>query len=280
MRIGGNARYYAEIASENDVEEAWRKAQELHVPLIVLGGGSNTVFADGTVNALVARIGAGDVKIEGDTVIVEAGKNLAMLLNELAENGLDLSALTGIPGMVGGAVFGNAGQGPNGVWMDTFVQSVTVFVEGKWKTFSREDCEFSYRGSVFKEMKGAPIIWRATLRVPRRPAKEVQADIERLLRKRMETQPHRKTAGSCFKAVGKTPAWQLIDRANLKGEKFGGIQVSEKHANFLLNTGEATFCDVERAIREIRTAVVEPLDVEMRLYSQDGSTTGNAECAQ
>jgi UDP-N-acetylmuramate dehydrogenase len=242
------------------------------VPLIVLGGGSNTVFADGTINALVARITASEVKIEGDTVSVWTGKNLATLVNELAEQNLDLSALTGIPGTVGGAVFGNAGQGPNGVWLDAFVQSVTVFVDGKWKTMSREDCRFSYRESVFKNMKGSPVLWRTVLRVPKRAAKEIQADIGNILQKRIETQPHRKTAGSCFKAMGDVPAWQLIDCAGLRGREFGGIQISEKHANFLLNTGKATFHDVENAIREIRTAVGKPLAVEMRLYFTNGST--------
>ena len=272
MRIGGNARYYAELVSENDVETAWRKAQELHLPLIVLGAGSNTVFADGIINALVVRIAANNVQIEGDTVSVEAGKNLAMLINELAGQNLDLSALTGIPGTVGGAIFGNAGQGPKGVWMDTFVRSVTVFTGGEWKTLPREDCQFAYRESVFKNMRHAPILWHALLRIPKRAAQEIQADVEHMLQKRMKTQPHRKTAGSVFKAVGETPAWKLIDAAGLRGKKFGGIEISQKHANFFLNDGSGTFADVHTAIQTVKESVDEPLAVEMRLIKEDGST--------
>ncbi len=275
MRIGGNARYYAELTSRKDAEEAWQTAQQLRIPLIVLGGGSNTVFADGTMNALVARIVAENVQVENDTAEVEAGKNLATLINELAAQDLDLSPLTGIPGTVGGAIFGNAGQGPKGIWLDAFVQSVTVFTDGKWETLPRAECGFAYRESAFKSMRGTPILWNTVLQMPRRAAGEIQADIEHLLRKRMEVQPHRKTAGSVFKAVGETPAWKLIDAAGLRGKKFGGIEVSEKHANFLLNDGSGTFNDVHQAINAIKAQINEPLEVEMRLYAQDGSIAEN-----
>ena len=133
MRIGGTAKYYADLTEKKDVEEAVHFAEEKEVPLIILGGGSNTIFADGTIDALVCRIKADDVQVDGNTVTVEAGKILAMLLNELAEKGLDLSALTGIPGSMGGAIFGNAGQGPKGIWLNSFVDSVTAFIGGEWK---------------------------------------------------------------------------------------------------------------------------------------------------
>lgn len=276
MRIGGNARYYAELTSREDVEEAWRTARRLGIPLIVLGGGSNTIFADGTINALIVRIAASNVRIETSAVTVEAGKNLAMLINELAVEDLDLSPLTGIPGTVGGAIFGNAGQGPKGIWIDAFVQSVTVFIDGKWETLPRAECGFTYRESIFKNMKVAPILWQTVLQMPNRAAKEIQADIERLLQQRMETQPHVKTAGSVFKAIGETPAWKLIDAAGLRGKKFGGIEISQKHANFFLNDGGGTFADVHTAIQKVKEVVAEPLAVEMRLYSQTGSIAADA----
>lgn len=271
MRIGGKARYYADLATRADAEEAQRFAAEKNIALIVLGGGSNTVFADATIDALVVRIKADATRIEGATVTVEAGKILASLLNDLAKANLDLSALTGIPGTVGGALFGNAGQGPGGIWIGSFAESVTALVGGEWKTFSQEECDFRYRESKFKSMHSAPILWESTLRVPVKPEAEVKAEIERLLQKRFETQPHLKTAGSCFKALSDgTPAWKLVEAAGLRGKRIGGVQISKKHANFLLNVDKGTFADVRGIASLIRTEVPQIAGIEMRLYGEDG----------
>lgn len=271
MRIGGTARYYAELVTKSDAEEAMTFAKEKNVPLIMLGGGSNTVFADGEVNALVCRMKADAKVVEGDTVTVEAGKILASLINELAESDLDLSALTGIPGMLGGALFGNAGQGPKGIWIDNYVVSVTALIDGEWKTFTKEECDFRYRESMFKDLAKPVIIWSCVLRVPSKPKADVLATVETLLRKRFETQPHIKTAGSCFKALPDgTPAWQLIEKAGLRGTTVGGVQIAEKHANFLLNIGNATFKDVLDITALIRQKVPQIAGIEMRLFGNDG----------
>lgn len=275
MRIGGKARWYAEPETPADVEEVVRIAIEKSVPLIPLGSGANTVFTDGVVEALVFRVKASNVAVDGNMVTVDAGKNLAMLINELAKQNLDLSALTGIPGTVGGALFGNAGQGAGGIWLDRFVVDVTAYIDGQWKTLKSEECGFRYRESVFKDLaKGAkipPIIWKATLNVPSRPASEVEAEVQRLLQKRIETQPHLKTAGSCFKTVGDTPAWKLVDAAGLRGHQIGGVQIAEKHANFLLNKGDATYADAKKLVETIRKKVPQHLEVEMRFVEEDGS---------
>ncbi len=115
MRIGGKARYFAELKTEEDVEKAHRFAKDKGIPLIILGSGANTVFAEGIIEAFIARVQADDVEIKENSVKVDAGKSLASLVNELADLGFDLSPLTGIPGTVGGAIFGNAGQGPKGI---------------------------------------------------------------------------------------------------------------------------------------------------------------------
>ncbi|MFA6039682.1 MAG: UDP-N-acetylmuramate dehydrogenase [Candidatus Peribacteraceae bacterium] len=284
MKIGGSARYYAELKTKDDVEEAWKFSREKNVPLIVLGAGANTVFADGTINALIVRITADNLVIqEPDTrnqipaIHAETGISLATLINRLADHNLDLSALTGIPGTLGGALVGNAGQGPKGIWLDSFVESVTVF-DGEWKTLAKAECQFAYRESVFKHWESrspksevrSPILWESTLTLPSRPAAEIKADINALLKKRIETQPHRLTAGSCFKAVEGTPAWQLIDKAALKGLKVGGVQISDKHANFLINAGGGTFTDLTALIKTVRGKVPALQGIEMRLIGEDG----------
>ncbi len=284
MRIGGQARYFAELSTREDVEEAYQFAQEKNIPFIVLGSGSNTVFEEGTIDALVVRIKAGTVLLPTDhspLTVVDAGKNLAMLINELAKTGFDLSALTGIPGTMGGAVFGNAGQGAGGIWIDSFIRTVTVFVNGEWKELQREDCKFRYRESLFKDLLGEEprtkgqgptvTIWSVTLEIPSGEPEHIKTEVERLLQKRIKTQPHLKTAGSCFKSLPDgTPAWKLIEQAGLRGLTVGGIQVSEKHANFLLNIGGGTFENVRDVTHTIRQTVPQIASIEMRLYGSDG----------
>jgi UDP-N-acetylmuramate dehydrogenase len=272
MRIGGNAAFYADLQTKEDVDEAVAFAKEKSIPLIVLGGGSNTIFADGTINALVVRIAASSVVKTNNTVTVDAAKNLPMLINELAKDGLDLSPLTGILGTVGGAVYGNAGQGPKGMWIDEYVLSVDVCVEGKWKTMTKDECDYRYRESWFKDNAFlTPIIWSVTLRLPEIAPEEIQAEIQNLLQQRLDTQPHIKTAGSCFKAVGGTPAWKLIDDAGLRETSSGGVHISEKHANFLINDGEATFEDATKVVKTIEENIPEGLEVEMRFVKEDGT---------
>lgn len=271
MRIGGQARLYGEIQTKEDVEQAVAAAKEKNLPLILLGAGSNTIFTDGVTEAFVVRMKASKTEVNGNTVTVSGGVILGSLINDLAAKDLDLSALTGIPGTIGGAIFGNAGQGPKGIWIDSFVESVTAYVDGQWKTYSKEECDFSYRESVFKHMKNPPVIWEAVLKVPSRPGTEVKAEVERLLQKRIETQPHLRTAGSCFKAVGGTPAWQLIEAAGLRGKKFGGVEIAQKHANFLLNDGTAKYEDAVAAVDAVKQAIPKDLEVEMRFIEPDGS---------
>jgi UDP-N-acetylmuramate dehydrogenase len=285
MRIGGMARYFAELSTKVDVEEAVRFAADKGIPLVVLGSGSNTIFADSEIDALVVRIAAQHVTVNTSNertstrtnVHVDAGKSLATLINELAKQGLDLSPLTGIPGTVGGAVFGNSGQGPQGIWVDFYVESVTAFIDGQWRTLTREECNFRYRESRFKDHCKSPIrqspiiIWSANLTIPTGDPASIHVEIERLLQKRIETQPHQRTAGSCFKAIGSTPAWQLIDAAGLRGFTHGGVRISEKHANFLISEKGATFEDAVEVVRTVQEKIPERLEVEMRFFQPDGS---------
>lgn len=272
MRIGGTAHYFSELVTKEDVEAAFAFAGEKDVPVIVLGNGSNTVFSNETIEALIVRIKNETVTADGNIIRVGSGKNLAMLINELAKQDLDLSPLTGIPGTIGGAIFGNAGQGPSGIWIDHYIKEVTAFMEGHWKTFTHDECDFGYRESMFKHGPShTPIIWEAVLEVPSREKATVEADVQALLQKRIETQPHIKTAGSCFKAIGETPAWKLIDAAGLRGLKIGGIEIAQKHANFLLNTGSATYDDAKAIVNRVKETIKEPLDVEMRFIEKDGS---------
>ncbi len=271
MRIGGQARAYGDILTKQDVEQAVAYAAEHQLPLIILGGGSNTVFADGVIEALVCRIKADQITVNGNHVTAQAGTILATLINQLTDYDLDLSALTGIPGTIGGAIIGNAGQGFGGRWIDSYLRSVTVFMDGRWQILSPIACRFRYRESAFKEVPGPVVVWEVTLEVPSREAPAVKKEIDELLQRRIDTQPHQKTAGSAFKSLPDgTPAWKLIEAAGLRGTKVGDIEISEKHCNFLLNVGKATFDDILKVTALIREKVPRIEGIEMRLYGNDG----------
>jgi UDP-N-acetylmuramate dehydrogenase len=274
MHIGGIARYFAELMTKQDAEEAWRFAAKHRLPLIPIGAGSNTIFADETIEAVVIHVQAEDVKFEENCTRVQAGKYLASLVTECAKQGLDLSVLTGIPGTVGGAIVGNAGQGPKGIWTDAFVQTVTAFVSGQWKTFTRAECGFQYRESIFKTLPSA-VIWAVDLIIPKKETRDIEAEIVKLLKHRREAQPSSKTAGSCFKALPDgTPSWKIIEGAGLRGHCVGGIHLSEKHANFLMNENNGTFKDACSLVQEVRKRTGVPLKLEMRFYDSQGRVAG------
>jgi UDP-N-acetylmuramate dehydrogenase len=148
---------------------------------------------------------------------------------------------------------------------------VEVFDGGSWKTFKRAEGGFGYRDSVFKKMPGV-LIWEAVFSPPRRPSAEIEAEIKKLLQHRKEAQLFGRTAGSCFKGLPDgTPAWKLIDAAGLRGLKSGGVQISEKHANFLVNfDGKGTFSDAVAIVDKVRSSVPQLKGVEMRFVESDG----------
>jgi len=116
------------------------------------------------------------------------------------------------------------------------------------------------------------LIWSCEMNIPSLPKEQVQAEIDRLLKRRIETQPHRKTAGSCFLSLSKeAPAWKLIDEAGLRGHQIGDIKVSEKHANFLMNEGDTSFEDAKNLVEHIKSKISQELKVEMRFVEEDGS---------
>jgi len=276
MRIGGTARYFAELKTQEDVSEAFEFSRSNNVPLFVLGAGSNTIFADGEISALVVQIRNDQCLIDNDHVTIGAGANLASVVAKLANAGLDLSSLSGVPGTVGGAIFGNAGQGPTGVWIDSFVETVTICVDGQWKVMTKAECGFGYRESAFKRPATSDqrpaLIWEATLKIPQGDSAKIKATIEEMLKKRAAAQVAARTAGSCFKAAGDVPAWKLIDAAGLRGLTIGGIQISPKHANFLVNLeSKGTFADAVKIVEQVKKTITVPLEVEMRFIDKDGT---------
>ena len=267
MRIGGKARYYADILTRKDVEEAWRFASAATtpgsslpsaslpgIPLIVLGGGSNTVFADGVVNALVVRLKNDGMTVDGNIINVGAGKILASLINDLAKHSLDLSTLTGIPGTIGGAVIMNAGC--HGATISDVVEEVcTLMPNGEMRTRHSAECAFGVRHSVFQHE--SELILSARLALAPGAVRTIRERMQRHITERRARQPLQyANCGSVFRNPPKDVAWKLIAEAGLRGLWCGGAQVSEKHTNFIVNRNGATAADIVALVDIVQREVL------------------------
>lgn len=272
LRVGGAADYLFQPA---DVEDLQHFLAELpaEVAVFPMGVGSNLIVRDGGLRAVVIRLGRGfnAIETEGDLVTAGAAALDAHVARKAADAGLDLTFLRTIPGSIGGAVRMNAGC--YGFYVaDHFVSARIVTRQGELREISASELQFQYRQTEFPD--GAVLV-SATLRAPQADPAELHARMEVQLQKRDETQPTKdRSAGSTFRnpagfsSTGRADdvqdlkAWKVIDDAGLRGARIGGAQMSEKHSNFMINTGGATAADLE-ALGE---------DVRKKVYANSGIT--------
>lgn len=266
--IGGPAKYFVAVNNEKELIEVLEFAEGNHLDFFILGGGSNILVNDKGFDGLVISIRDVKLEIKGTAVECGAGVALAKIVALSMKNGLvGMEWAAGIPGTVGGAVRGNAAafQGS----MADVVESVKVLEiqnsSFQAKNYNKQDCLFQYRSSIFKKSPRL-IILSVALNLQKGNQNEIREKVEAIIKKRSANQPlGMKSAGSFFvnpivadeklreeferdtgmKSMGqKIPAVWLIDQAGLKGKKIGGAMISEKHANFIVNTGNATAEDV------------------------------------
>ncbi len=264
LRIGGPAAYFAEPESEEDLAKLLAWARREGLSFFILGNGSNVVFEDSGYEGLVIsmrRFRNDLIKMDLDRsqVTVSAGVSLARLVRFCQESGLaGTEFLAQIPGTVGGALVMNAGFSRHSGQMSEIgdiVQEVRALQkDGAPVMLGREDLEFSYRHSNLDEY----LLLEAILKLWRRPKDQIQNEIKAnhdFRKTRLDiTEPN---AGSIFKnPLGPHPsAGALIEKAGWKGKRIGGIQISEQHANYFLNIGNATSKDVLQLIKEVQKAV-------------------------
>jgi UDP-N-acetylmuramate dehydrogenase len=285
FKIGGPARYFFVAENKEDLKNAILWAKKKKLPFFILGGGSNILFSDNGFNGLVIKLQNAQYEIRNTKIIAEAGVPLQKLVLESAKKGLSgLENLAGIPGTVGGAIWGNAGA--FGREIGNLVEKVKVLDVGssklEVKRLKNKDCKFGYRDSIFKRKKNL-IILEATLKLKRGKRKEIEEKIMEILRLRKEKQPLEfPSAGSVFKNVpiekvskrirekfkekikdGFLPTGVLIDAAGLKGFQIGGAKISEKHANFILNVGNAKASDVKELMEKIKKEVKKKFKIQL-----------------
>lgn len=234
----------------------------------IIGGGSNLIF-DGDYDGILIRLDKFDhLKIEDTKIVVGAGYNLIRLALKCARNSLTgLEFATGIPGTVGGAIVNNAGAYKSD--MGYIVEEVLVITpELEIKKLYNRDLNFHYRTSFFKENKGY-IILQATIVLKRGKKDAIMAVIEDRKKRRLMSQPlDFPSAGSVFRNPVNNFAGKLIEDIGYKGKNEGGAKVSEKHANFIINTGDATGKDIIKLIEEIKEKVKKEYDIDLILEQE------------
>ncbi len=264
-RIGGPARYFLNPAEVADVEKALQFAQDKGMPWLVLGLGSNVLVKDAGYPGLVIRLGKGLDKFEmkGATAIVGAGMPTPLLARRTAEAGFaGVERFLGIPGTVGGGVYMNAGA--HGAEFAEVVTEVTVMdPKGKLKQLARKQIPFKYRTSGL----GQVVVLETKLALAEEAPAKLKEMQGRLLRWRKAGTPFdQPCCGSVFKnPAGQRTAGMLVEEAGLKGFRIGGAHVSILHANYIVNTGNATAADVLKVIDHVRKTVAKKLDVELEL---------------
>lgn len=279
--LGGPADFFIEVENTDEIPPLIREAKKNNIPYFILGGGSNTVFHDEGFRGLVIKVIAHHFEFEGEKIIAEPGASTTQIAKESIERGLTgIESLYGLPGTIGGAVFGNAEAHKTSI--GDFVESVTLYNPEKDEihTEGKEYFEFSYRHSHLYETK--EIILKVILKLTTDsgyPESQGRAKADQAITFRKEKQPSGRNNGSFFKNPPNDSAGRLIDVAGLKGAKIGGAYISEKHANFFMNDGSATTQNLIDLKNLAQKTVEEKFGIlltpEVRLVMPDGTYLDN-----
>ncbi len=291
FKVGGPAQYFIAVSSEKELLEAIEYAQEKKWTIFILGGGSNILINDQGVSGLVIKMNKAVKEkeaiklLEDNRIRCWAGNSLTQVVNfSLANELTGLEWAMGIPGSVGGALRGNAGA--YGKCISDKVKEIRVLdkINKEIQLFKKEDCYFEYRKSIFKKEKRF-IILGSIFQLEKGERFKIKENLEKIIQQRQKKLPLEFSAGSFFQNPfvnneklikqfeqerkvkirdNKIPAGWLIEAVGLKGKKIGGAQVSEKHANFIINNGDATAKEIIILASLIKTKVRDKLGVQLK----------------
>ncbi len=263
FKSGGNADWLFEPADLDDLRLFLERLGG-NLPVMALGLGSNLIVRDGGVPGVVIRLGKAfaEIEVREDCVLACGGGAHGILVASAARDAgiAGLEFMRGIPGTVGGFVRMNGGAYGREV-SDVLVDCDVVLPDGRMFTLPAADLHYTYRHSDLPD--GAVVVGARFKGVPGDPA-AIGAEMDRIAAAREASQPLRtKTGGSTFKNPPGQKAWELVDAAGCRGFRMGGAQVSEKHTNFLINTGDATSADIEGLGEEVKRRVYANSGVEL-----------------
>jgi UDP-N-acetylmuramate dehydrogenase len=293
-RIGGPARFFANAATPEQLREALGWAREHELPIFVLGGGTNLLVRESGFGGLVVRYRAQELRIEaaGDAgrAWIAAGAPMAGTSRRLAAQGWGgLQWAEGLPGTIGGAIFGNAGC--YGGDIATVLHRAWLLVNGQIEEWPIERFAYGYRTSVLKLTEDGrrktkddsdhnnlfvlrpsssvgPIVVAAEFNMYRADARELAQQMERTAAERKSKTPWGSSCGSVFKNPPGNSAGRLIEATGLKGTRVGGAEIAQKHANYIVNNGGARSDDVLRLVEIARERVLQEFGVELELEVQ------------
>lgn len=264
FKSGGAADFLFEPADLQDLQDFLAQVPE-DIPIISLGLGSNMIIRDGGIEGVVVRLGKAFASAEdqGDHRLRCGGGASGILVSSTArDSGITgLEFLRSIPGTVGGFVRMNGGAYGSEV-KDILIECDVLLKSGELVTLSLAELGYTYRHS---KLPDEAVVVSALFQGRAGEPEDIQAEMDRIAESREQSQPLRsKTGGSTFKNPEGQKAWQLVDAAGCRGLTMGGAQVSEKHTNFMINTGDATSADIEALGEEVRRRVREDSGVELQ----------------
>jgi UDP-N-acetylmuramate dehydrogenase len=263
FKIGGPADFYFEPADAGDLAVLVNLLEENEFPFVMIGNGSNILVSDFGYRGAAINLerAMSNSEFDGEFVKAGAGLKLAKFVDFCIENGLHgVEMLAGIPGTLGGAIVMNGGA--YGGAISDYLVETDVIRKGELKKVSREAAVFGYRYSSFQD----DIVVDAAFRFPSGDKSEMRRVRRELLIRRNEAQPvELPNAGSIFKNPVMNSAGRLIENCGLKGLRIGNAEISQKHANFIVNLGNASAIDVLQLIRKVQEEVHAKFDVMLEL---------------
>lgn len=268
-RVGGPARAMVAVEKVEDLAFASQELWAADVPFIVLGGGSNVLVSDAGISCVVLLNRAREIRFdEGNqpaSIWAGSGANFGSVARRATSRGLSgLEWAAGIPGTVGGAVFGNAGAHGDDV-AGCLLMADILHRDGRRQEYSPDDLQFAYRSSLFKREKRDAVILSAQFRLNPATPERVQQKVDEYNEFRHRTQPPGASMGSMFKNPPGDYAGRLIEQVGLKGSQVGEAEISDLHANFFINHGDATASDVYELINLARDTVKRKFGVKLDL---------------
>jgi len=267
-QVGGPADGFVKVGSVPEVQAVVAACARARVPLFVLGNGTNLLISDQGIRGVVLQLARGLARAEAlpgtepPVIQAGAGTKLAALIKKAVRMGwTGLEVFTGIPGTIGGAVRMNAGA-RLGETRDVLVEADVVLPDGTLTTLSLGELNMRYRQTDLPE---GSVVVRARLQSTGGDVQAMRERVQEHLDHRASTQPlDQPSCGSTFRNPPGDHAGRLIEAAGLKGYRVGDVQVSEKHANFVVNLGDATASDVRRVVEHMQATVKERFGVELQ----------------
>ena len=267
-KIGGKTRYLVKPYNIDSLKELLIYIKNNNLKYIIIGNGSNIILPDSDYDGVIILLSKlNEIKINENTVKAFCGVSLTYFVNELVKNNLGgLESLSGIPGTLGGAIVNNAGC--YGQTIGDKLNSVTYLENGEIKTINKEECNFSYRDSIFKKNNNF-IVLSAEFKLDYKNKEEMLNIIKENMIKRNTSQPlNYPNAGSVFRNPIGYSAGKLIEDAGLKNYHINGAYVSDKHANFIINKDNASSEDIIELIEYIQKEISEKYNIKLKLEQE------------